>query len=70
MAERYADAVFSERGQCWRFVDRAPDDGRPKLCPNPVTRVGTTRMAKGRRIRVWSCEAHADDATFQPAEPV
>jgi len=24
--DHYADIVFSEPGQCWRFVDRAPDD--------------------------------------------
>ncbi len=48
------------------FVYWALDDGRPMLCPNPVTRISTTRMAEGRHVRVWSCDGHADDATFQP----
>jgi hypothetical protein len=65
MSDQFANAMFVERGQ-WRFVFRAPDDRRPMLCPNPVTRVGTTRMAKGRRVRVWSCVGHSDDDTFQP----
>jgi hypothetical protein len=27
--DHYAEAVFSERGRCWRFVYRGPDNGRP-----------------------------------------
>jgi hypothetical protein len=30
------------------------------------TQAGTTRIAKGRRVRVWNCDGHADDDTFQP----
>jgi hypothetical protein len=56
----YADAVSSEPGQCWRFVYRGPDDGRPMHCPAPVVVTGSHRLTGGKRIPVWSCEGHVE----------
>jgi hypothetical protein len=59
--DHYAQAVFSQPGhQCWRFVvNRDPrTEGQPTHCPEPVMYVGNHRMVGGKRIRVWSCEAH------------
>ena len=60
LTDHYADAVFSEPGRCWRMVHDGEGSGRPTFCEEPVTVVGTTRLAgpKAKRIRVWSCDGH------------
>jgi hypothetical protein len=60
MTDYYAEAVFSEPGQCWRFVYRSPDDGRPMHCDQPVVWVGSHRHRDGKQIRVWSCQGHVE----------
>jgi hypothetical protein len=60
MTTDYAGAVFSEPGQCWRFVYRSPDDGRPEHCPEPVVWAGDHRLKGGKRIPVGSCEGHVE----------
>jgi hypothetical protein len=34
--------------------------GVPTFCLEPVTVVGSTRLAGGKRIRVWACEGHRE----------
>ncbi len=57
MSDHYAEAVFSERGRCWRFVIK-PGEGQPMHCPAPVTHKGRFKLRGGRWVAVWSCEGH------------
>jgi hypothetical protein len=56
----YAEAVFSERGRCWRMVHEIAGVGRPTFCKEPVVWVGNHHLVGGKQIRVWSCEGHRE----------
>jgi|HubBroStandDraft_4_1064222.scaffolds.fasta_scaffold505447_2 hypothetical protein len=63
VTEHYAEAVFSEPGQCWRFVPQSDPRamGQPMHCPEPVVVRGSHRLKGGRRIPAWSCEGHSEE---------
>jgi len=48
--DHYADAVFSERGRCWR----------PTHCEEPVRWRGRHRLIGGKWVAVWSCDGHLE----------
>jgi hypothetical protein len=59
--DHYANAVRAEPGQCFRMVSR--DDGyrkgSPTECREPVRWIGRRQVGK-KRMRLWSCEGHAE----------
>jgi hypothetical protein len=62
MTDHYAEAVFSSPGRCWRMVYESGDAGRPEHGTELVTWSGRHTLKGGRRIRVWSCEGHVEEA--------
>jgi hypothetical protein len=57
----YANAVRAEPGRCFRMVSRPPGPqvGSPTDCLEPVRWIGRRQVGK-KRMRLWSCEGHAD----------
>jgi hypothetical protein len=59
--DHYANAARAEPGRCFRMVSR--DDryrkGSPTECPEPVRWIGRRQVGK-KRMRLWSCEGHAE----------
>ena len=60
-ADYYANAVRAEPWICWRMVSRPPGYrvGSPMDCPELVRWMGRTMVGK-KRLRLWSCDGHAD----------
>ena len=57
----YANAVRAEPGRCWRMVSR-PAGYRvdtPTDCLEPVRWIGRRQVGR-KRMRLWSCEGHAE----------
>jgi hypothetical protein len=58
----YANAVRAEPGRCFRMVSRHAGGyqaGSPTDCVEPVRWTGRRQVGK-RRMRLWSCEGHAE----------
>ena len=57
----YANAVRAEPSICWRMVSRPPGYrmGSPMVCPESVRWIGRAMVGK-KRMRLWSCDGHAE----------
>jgi hypothetical protein len=59
--DHYANAVRAEQGVGWRMISRGPGYrvGTPTDCLDPVRWMGRAMVGR-KRMRLWSCERHAE----------